>query len=93
MNVNEDRLARLLGPDTLELLDAHILRVVEQTLDARESDRRWLSTKKAGEYVGGITDSAIRKWVARGDVRYTRLNGRILIDRRDLDARLERERQ
>lgn len=93
MSVNDDRLARLLGPDLLQPLRELVVELVEQALAGRERDRRWLSTQEAGEYLGGLSDSAVRKMAARGELRYSRLNPRLLIDRRDLDARLERARR
>jgi excisionase family DNA binding protein len=83
---------QLLSSDALAALDARILAVVERALDVRERERRWLDTAAAAEYLG-VTPGAIRKMVARGQLPYTRLNERLLIDRRKLDRLLQERAQ
>jgi excisionase family DNA binding protein len=61
---------------------------VETILREREAEKRWLDTDEAATYLG-VTASGIRKMVQRGELPYSRLNRRLLIDRRALDAQLE----
>lgn len=83
-----DELRQVFSPGVVEILDAHIDARIEQALDLREHERRWLSIPEAAVYLG-TTVAAIRKRVARGTIPHTRDNGRVLIDRRRLDAVLE----
>jgi excisionase family DNA binding protein len=85
-----DRLARIFGPDTLELLGAFVREEVEAVFAQRETERRWLPPDEAAAYLG-VSAGAIRKRIARGKVRYTRIGRRLLIDRHALDTELERE--
>jgi excisionase family DNA binding protein len=82
-------LTRLLGPALVEVLDAHILRLVEEALDRRENEKRWLSVREAAAYLD-CSESAVRKRIARGTLPATRFGTKPLVDRRALDAELER---
>jgi hypothetical protein len=62
VSVNDDRLERLLGPDLLEPLRQLVVELVEQALAGREHDRRWLSTREAGEYLGGTRTVRSGRW-------------------------------
>jgi excisionase family DNA binding protein len=84
------RLGRIFGPDTLELLDVFVREQVEATLSERDAERRWMSPEGAADYLG-VSASAIRKRIARGTIRYSRMGRRLLVDRRALDAELEKE--
>jgi excisionase family DNA binding protein len=85
-----DRLGRILGPDTLELLEAFIEERVEEVIARRETERRWLTPTEAAAYLG-VSAAAIRMRIARGSLRYTRIGRRLLVDRRALDTELEQE--
>jgi excisionase family DNA binding protein len=87
---DRDRLARFLGPDLLELLSAYLREEIDQALRRRESERRWLTAEEAADYLG-VSAGAIRKRIARGSLRYSRMGRRLLVDRHALDAELERE--
>jgi excisionase family DNA binding protein len=80
-------LARLLGPDALELLDAHIDARVQSALAAREAERRWLTVAGTAEYLG-VSQKAVRHRIANGTLPYTRNGRRVMVDRRALDAQL-----
>lgn len=89
-----DPLARLLGPDVLEALDAHMLGLIERVLADREDGARWMTPEQAGARYG-VSASSLRKRCARGTVRYSHLPGvdgepgrRLLIDVTDLDKRI-----
>jgi excisionase family DNA binding protein len=84
---SRDRLARILGPDLLELLGAFVGECVEVAIARREADRRWLSVSAAADHLG-VTEKAVRRRIERGTVAYTRFGTRILIDRRALDVEL-----
>ena len=49
-------------------------------------ESQWLTTSEAAARVG-VTDRAIRKWIAQGRLPATRYGGRWLIDQTDLDVR------
>jgi excisionase family DNA binding protein len=85
-----DRLARIFGPDLLELLGTFVGERVEEVLAHRESERRWLTPEEAAAYLG-ISASAVRMRIARGSLRYSRIGRRLLVDRHALDVELERE--
>jgi excisionase family DNA binding protein len=85
-----DRLGRIFGPDTLELLGDFVGERVGEVLDRRETDRRWLTPEEAGVYLG-VSAGAIRKRITRGKIRYTRIGRRLLVDRHALDVELERD--
>jgi excisionase family DNA binding protein len=82
-------LGRILGPDTLELLEAFVQARVEACLNERDAERRWLTVHAAADYLG-VTEKAIRGRLGRGSIAYTRQGGRILIDRHTLDETLIR---
>jgi excisionase family DNA binding protein len=82
-----ERLGRIFGPDTLELLAAFVRRRVEEVLAHRDAERRWLSVTAAADYLG-MSEKAVRRRIERGQIAYTRQGSRILIDRRALDAEL-----
>lgn len=50
---------------------------------------RWLSFAQAGIYMGGRTPEAIRMLVRRGQLPYVQDGKRILIDRLDIDRKME----
>jgi excisionase family DNA binding protein len=54
--------------------------------------RRWLDVRAAAEYVGS-TVSFIRGLIWDGAVPYTRAGKKFIIDVRDLDAYMVREKQ
>jgi excisionase family DNA binding protein len=85
-----ERLGRILGPDLLELLGTFIGERVEEVLLRRDHERRWLTPEEAAAYLG-VSAGAIRKRIARGKIRYTRMGRRLLVDRRALDVELERD--
>ena len=85
-----DRLARIFGPDTLEPLGTFVGERVEEVLARRDHERRWLTPEEAAVYLG-VSAGAIRKRIARGKIRYTRIGRRLLVDRYALDVELERE--
>jgi excisionase family DNA binding protein len=80
-----EQLGRIFGPDTLEALADFIYEQVDKTLNERDHERRWLSVAAAADYLG-LSEKAIRRRIERGTIAYTRLRGRVLIDRRALDA-------
>jgi excisionase family DNA binding protein len=82
-----DRLGRILGPDLLELLDDFVGEHVDELLDRRETERRWLSVSAAADHLG-VTEKAVRRRIERGTIAYTRFGARILVDRRALDDEL-----
>jgi len=87
-----DRLARIFGPDLLELLSDFVRDEVSDLLAGRETERRWLTLKAAaGRY--GVSASALRKRAARGALPHSRLGRRLLIDTRALERELERQRR
>jgi excisionase family DNA binding protein len=85
-----ERLGRIFGPDTLELLAAFVRRRVEDALARRDTERRWLSVAAAADYLG-LSEKAIRRRIERGSITYTRHGSRILVDRRALDRELARQ--
>jgi excisionase family DNA binding protein len=80
-------LARLLGPDLLEVLDEHIEARIEQHLAAREADRRWMTVSETAVYLG-ISEKAVYHRVANGTLPYSRDGRRVMVDRRRLDEQL-----
>jgi excisionase family DNA binding protein len=87
-----EQLARIFGPDALELLTSFVNERVEEILASRDVERRWLSVPAAADYLG-MSEKAIRRRIERGTIVYTRNGTRILIDRRALDVELERQRR
>jgi excisionase family DNA binding protein len=85
-----ERLGRIFGPDTLELLAVFVAERVEELLARRDAERRWLSVAAAADYLG-MSEKAIRRRVERGTIAYTRHGSRILIDRRALDEELAKQ--
>ena len=85
-----ERLARVFGPDLLELLQSFVGQEIEDALRRRDADRRWMTPEDAAAYLG-VSPGAIRKRIARGTLRYSRIGRRLLVDRHALDAELERE--
>lgn len=69
-----------------------VLQMVEEALDAREAERRWLDLDAAGDYLG-ISRRAVRRRIERGSIPYTRQGRQLLVDRRALDEQLERKRR
>jgi excisionase family DNA binding protein len=51
------------------------------------SEESWLTTSEAGNAVG-VTDRAIRKWIAAGRLPARKHGGRWLIDRTDLQVQV-----
>jgi excisionase family DNA binding protein len=87
-----DGLARIFGPDLLELLASFVREEVEAAFRQRETDRRWLTTEAAAERYG-VSASSLRKRAARGTLSHSRMGRRLLIDTRTLDRELERGRR
>ena len=58
--MSAEPLARIFGPDLIELLGAMIRSEVEQTLAAREAERRWLTVAETAVYLG-ISEKAVRR--------------------------------
>jgi excisionase family DNA binding protein len=87
-----ERLGRVFGPDTLELLGAFIGERVEEVLLSSDHGRRWLTPEAAADRYG-VSASALRKRVARGTLPHSRMGRRLLIDTRALERQLERERR
>jgi excisionase family DNA binding protein len=84
-----ERLARILGPDLLELLGKFVGERVEEVLARSEAEHRWLSVSAAADHLG-LSEKALRHRIERGTIAYTRLGTRILVDRRALDTELDR---
>jgi excisionase family DNA binding protein len=74
----------------LELLGTFVGERVEEVLARRDHERRWQTPEEVAADLG-ISADAIRKRIARGSIRYSRIGRRLLVDRRALDAELERE--
>ena len=55
-------------------------------------EHRWLRMEQAAEYIG-VTPTFMKTLIRKGEVAYAVAGRRYLIDRRDLDAFLERRRQ
>jgi Helix-turn-helix domain len=87
-----DRLARILGPDLLELLASFVREEFQAAFAERETERRW-STAEAAADRYGVSASSLRKRAARGTLSHSRMGRRLLIDTRELDRELERERR
>jgi excisionase family DNA binding protein len=83
----QEQLARIFGPDALELIARFVNERVEEILASRDAERRWLSVPATADYLG-MSEKAIRRRIERGTIAYTREGSRILIDRRALDAEL-----
>ena len=89
MSAQESSCKRIFGPDPLELLQGFVDQEVDDALRRRDADRRRLTPEDAADYLG-ISPGAIRKRIARGTLRYSRI-GRLLVDRHALDAEIEKE--
>jgi excisionase family DNA binding protein len=78
------------GNDGLDLLaDAIAERVFQRLSAAHEHSRtRLLDVPAAAEYIGR-TPSALRHLIAKGAIPCVRRDGRVQIDRQDLDTWLE----
>jgi excisionase family DNA binding protein len=91
MSVKED------GPLALEvpasLIDALAERVADIVLERLQigSERRWLTVDQAADYVGR-TPQAIRGLVKRGELTPYKPDGRLQLDRHELDAWMRGER-
>jgi excisionase family DNA binding protein len=85
------RLARLLGPDLLELLELYLAEFVEAILSERATGRRWLTVSETAEYLG-TSPAAIRKRIQRGAIPYARHGRSVVIDRHALDVQLDNRR-
>jgi excisionase family DNA binding protein len=85
-----ERLGRIFGPDTLELLGTFIGERIEEVLSRRDHERRWLPVGAAAEYLG-MSEKAVRRRIERGTITYTRHGSRILVDRRALDDELAKQ--
>ena len=83
---SEVALARVLGPDLIELLLHLVREEVADALRERESEQRWLTPEAASKRYG-ISASALRKRAARGTIRSSRIGRRLLIDVRSLAPR------
>jgi excisionase family DNA binding protein len=86
-----EQLARILGPDAIELLGAYVDARVEQAIELRERERRWLSVDEAATYLG-TTTKAINSRVRRRTIPFVKDGRRTLVDRSALDAQLEAAR-
>lgn len=53
---------------------------------------RYLSYSQAGQYLGGLTPDAVRMMCARGLVPFIKQGSRTFIDRRDLDAAMQKNK-
>jgi excisionase family DNA binding protein len=82
-----EMLARIFGPDTLELLDSFVRDRVGAALGERDAERRWLSVAATADYLS-LSEKAVRRRIERGTISYTKHGSRILIDRLALDAEL-----
>jgi excisionase family DNA binding protein len=87
VTATRDRLARILGPDLLELLETYVAELVEAIVADRETGRPWLTVGEAAEYLGS-TPAAIRKRIHRGAIPYVRHGRSLMVDRRALDVQL-----
>jgi excisionase family DNA binding protein len=56
-------------------------------------ERRWISPRECGIYLGGFSTKTIRSWIARGEIGCARLGHRLLIDKKALDKKLEAQVQ
>ena len=57
-------------------------------LEHDKHPERLLSSKEAGEYLGGISDNAVRILVSRGKLRSVKLGSRLLFRVADLEEAL-----
>jgi excisionase family DNA binding protein len=80
---------RVFSSDVIEILDRYVDERVEQALELREREKRWLTVEEAAVYLG-LTPAAVRRRISRGTLRHSRNGGRVFVDRRALDAALER---
>lgn len=87
-----DRLGRVFGPDTLELLDQYLEERVQRAAEDVANGPRWLTIRQASERYG-LTEPALRSQVHRGRVPYSRQGSRILVDRVAYDRQLEEGRR
>lgn len=79
----EGRTALPLAEDFLELVHAKLDRLLEQ---ATPGDRRFLTIADAARYAG-LSEESIRRMLSAGKLTALRpVSGRVVIDRRQLDA-------
>jgi excisionase family DNA binding protein len=79
--------ARVVLHDFETTLRSVVQDVVEVQLAGRDAGTRWLDVEGAAAYLGNTTPDAIRAMVKRGQIPVHRTpTGRLLFDRRELDA-------
>jgi excisionase family DNA binding protein len=81
--MNEFRLE--LPDDLLERYGQRLAEMVADRLADQANSTPWLSVGQAAEHLG-ITEQAIRSLLKRGDIPAYRPNGRVFLDRAELDS-------
>jgi excisionase family DNA binding protein len=79
-----------LSDSLLDTLAERVAAIVMERLQT-SSDRRWLTVDQAADYIGR-TPSAIRGLVKRGGLTPYKPDGRLQLDRLELDAWMRGER-
>ena len=70
--------------DVEALADALASRLTSAMAKPDQARSSWLSVRDAAEYLG-VSETAVRALIKRRHVPFCKPNGRIFIDRRDLD--------
>jgi excisionase family DNA binding protein len=78
-----------LTPAALEELRSFVRDEIDAALRASRDGRRWMTVAECARYLG-ISETAVRRRIARGRIPTKRQGRSVLIDRQALDRELER---
>ena len=74
----------------LKLSDEQVTKLAE-ALPRQETEPRWLDVKAAARYLSR-TEPAIRSLIKRGKLTPSRMDGKIMLDRFEIDALMEKHK-
>jgi excisionase family DNA binding protein len=83
------KLLDYLSPEARDELRRFVREEIEAALCLTGDARRWLTVRETATYLG-VTETAVRRRIARGRIPTKRQGRSVLIDREELDRILER---
>lgn len=85
-SATHDPIAASIAASIADVLMPQVRAAVAEELVARvEHSSPWLTVSAAGAYLG-ISEDALRALIQRKEIRFYKPNGRLFIDRKDLDT-------